>query len=141
LIYNFFFKVWWQLPLFIFYYFCLFHLHTFVITFIQNIHPSPFAEASLHFLHCLSLRVKKPPWGAEPRFELGPAVQQASAIPTGPCCPYIFYTWELKIRPAGNIARPCGMFFFLAVQGTWGLNQLPFRRQFKLVAATQGTFK
>jgi len=25
---------------------------------------------------------EKPPWGAEPRFELGPAIQQADALPT-----------------------------------------------------------
>jgi hypothetical protein len=24
---------------------------------------------------------------------------------------YIFYFWQLKIQPAGNIACPCGMFF------------------------------
>ncbi len=28
----------------------------------------------------------KPPWGAEPGFELRPAVQQASALPTELCC-------------------------------------------------------
>ncbi len=28
----------------------------------------------------------EPPWGAEPRFELGPALQQASALPTEPHC-------------------------------------------------------
>jgi len=49
---------------------------------IQYIHPSPVAEASLHFLIALVLSGEKPPWGAEPRFELGPAVQQASALPT-----------------------------------------------------------
>ncbi len=31
------------------------------------------------FLHLFSI-----PWGAEPRFELGPALQQASALPTKP---------------------------------------------------------
>jgi hypothetical protein len=29
---------------------------------------------------------EKPPWGAEPEFELGPPVQQASALPTELCC-------------------------------------------------------
>ncbi len=28
----------------------------------------------------------EPPWGAEPRFELGPAFEQASALPTKPRC-------------------------------------------------------
>ncbi len=34
------------------------------------------------FLHCLLLRGKKPPWGAEPRFQLRPAIHQASELPT-----------------------------------------------------------
>jgi hypothetical protein len=46
------------------------HIHTMI----QYIHPSPVAEASLHFLIALVLSGEKPPWGAEPRFELGPAV-------------------------------------------------------------------
>ncbi len=29
---------------------------------------------------------EKTPWGAEPGFELGPAIKQASALPTEPCC-------------------------------------------------------
>jgi hypothetical protein len=66
--------------------FCLFfifyNIHIFVhsITFIQYIYPSPFAEASLHFLiACLLI--------AKPRIELGPALQQvdAQAQPTEPC--------------------------------------------------------
>ncbi len=38
---------WWLLP--ILYLFHLFQFHTFIITLIQHIRPSPFAEASLHF--------------------------------------------------------------------------------------------
>jgi len=34
------------------------------------------------YLHCLLAQVEKPPWGAEPRFELGPALQQADALPS-----------------------------------------------------------
>ncbi len=49
---------------------------------IKYIRPSPFAEASLHFFIALVLSEEKPPWGAEPRFELGPALQHASALPT-----------------------------------------------------------
>ncbi len=62
-----------------FYLFCLFRL-----LYIHNhihMHPSPFAEASLHFLHIACLLSRKSllgPWGAESRFELGPAIQQAS---------------------------------------------------------------
>ena len=32
--------------------------------------------------HCLLAQVEKPPRGAEPRFELGPAIQQADALPS-----------------------------------------------------------
>jgi hypothetical protein len=74
-------KVWWQdatlLFIFIFY-----HIHTFIQS--QYIHPSPFAEASLHFFIALSAQWGKPPCGAEPRIELGPALQQADALPTEP---------------------------------------------------------
>ncbi len=34
----------------------------------------------------LSAQWAEPPWGAKPRFELGPALQQASALPTYPRC-------------------------------------------------------
>ncbi len=51
---------------------------------ILYIHPSPFAEASLHFLIALVLSGEKPPCGAEPRIELGPALQQADALPIEP---------------------------------------------------------
>ncbi len=37
------------------------------------------AEGPLLFPHCSSLS-RGPPWGAEPGFELGPAVQQADAL-------------------------------------------------------------
>ncbi len=47
-------------------------------------HPSPFTEASLHFLIALVLSREKPPCGAEPRIELGPAFQQADVLPTEP---------------------------------------------------------
>ncbi len=36
------------------------------------------------FLHSCFAQREKPPWGAEPGFELGPAIQQASALPTEP---------------------------------------------------------
>ncbi len=49
---------------------------------VQNRHPSPCDEASLHFLIALVLSGGKPPWDADPRFELGHAIQQASALPT-----------------------------------------------------------
>jgi hypothetical protein len=48
-------------------------------------HPSRFAEACLLVSSSLlrSTRVE-PPWGAEPRIELWPALQQADALPTDP---------------------------------------------------------
>ncbi len=46
---------------------------------IQYCHPSPLVEASLYFLIALALSGEKPPWDAEPRFELGPAFQQATS--------------------------------------------------------------
>jgi hypothetical protein len=61
-------------------------MHTVIhsITFIQYIYPSPFAEASLHFLIACLLSGETPPYGAEPGIELGPALQQADALPTEP---------------------------------------------------------
>ncbi len=34
------------------------------------------------FPHSCLAQWEKPPWGAEPRIELGPALQQAGALPT-----------------------------------------------------------
>jgi hypothetical protein len=39
----------------------------------------PFADCPLLIPHCSWLS-RGPPWGAEPGFELGPAVQQADAL-------------------------------------------------------------
>ncbi len=47
----------------------------------QYIHPSPFAEASLNFFIACCSEGKKPPLGAAPSFEFGPAMQLASALP------------------------------------------------------------
>jgi hypothetical protein len=54
--------------------FCLFSIFFSYNTFIHT-----FAEGPLLFPHCTSLS-RGPPWGAEPGFELGPAVQQADAL-------------------------------------------------------------
>jgi hypothetical protein len=51
-IFYFFLKVWWQLPLFLFILSFNNHMYVFIITFVQYTRPSPFAEASLRFLHC-----------------------------------------------------------------------------------------
>ncbi len=66
--------------------FCLFFIFfiTYIHTFIQlhssiairwGLSPSP---------HCLKAQWEDPPCGAEPRIELGPALQQADALPTEP---------------------------------------------------------
>jgi hypothetical protein len=74
-----------MMPLFLFI-FIFYNIHTYIhtITFIQYIYPSPFAEASLHFFIACVAQWGEPPCGAEPRIELGPALQQADALPTEP---------------------------------------------------------
>ncbi len=57
-----------------------FQFPTFIISIIWYIHPSPFAEASLRFIIACCAQGKTSPWGAEPIFDLGPALQQASAL-------------------------------------------------------------
>ncbi len=52
------------------------------ITFIQYIHPSPFAEVPLHLFIAGQLSGKKTPWAAEPRIELPTTLQQADALPS-----------------------------------------------------------
>jgi hypothetical protein len=69
------------MPLFLFIFHILRYTYINLITFIQHICPSPFAEVSLHLFIALKLS-GKPPCGAEPRIELGPALQQADALPT-----------------------------------------------------------
>jgi hypothetical protein len=50
------------------------------LTFIAfNIHSY---NAILFYLHRFSALEEKPPWGAEPKIELGPVLQQADALPT-----------------------------------------------------------
>jgi hypothetical protein len=51
------------------------------VTFIQYIHPSPLAGVPHHPLISVQLSEIKPPWSAEPRIELGPALQKAQAPP------------------------------------------------------------
>ncbi len=70
--------------LFLYYIFYIYNLHTYIhsITFIQYIYPSPFAGASLHLLITWKLSGKT--LQEVPRIELGPALQQADALPTEP---------------------------------------------------------
>ncbi len=56
-------------------------LFVYFLYFFRTIHLfiHPFAEGPLLFPHCSSLsRGPSAPWGSEPGYELGPAVQQAS---------------------------------------------------------------
>ncbi len=70
--------------------FCLFFIFYNIHTFIQShscntIHLSVAIRRGLSpFLHRLEAQWEKPPCGAEPRIELGPALQQADALPTKP---------------------------------------------------------
>jgi hypothetical protein len=76
-----FFKVWWpNATLFAFIF--LYTVDTFIHhSFIHKHLLRPISISSQ-----LSAQWAEPPWGAEPRFELGPALQQASALPTEPHC-------------------------------------------------------
>ncbi len=87
----FFLKVWWPYATLFFVFICLYTLDTFThhSFIIHKLSLRPISISSQ-----LSAQWVEPPWGAEPRFELGPALQQASALPTEPHCtvplpPYI----------------------------------------------------
>ncbi len=63
----------------------------------QYIYPSPFAGASLHLIACKLCG--KPACDAEPRIELGPALQQADAQHAAP-------TTELPAGPKLSNSAP-----------------------------------
>jgi hypothetical protein len=71
--------------IYFFYLFFLLQSHTFIITFVQ------YPQSSISIFFIAFAQREKPPWGAEPGFELGPAVQQASAPPTELCCTLLSY--------------------------------------------------
>jgi hypothetical protein len=75
-----------MMPLFLFILIIFNNIHTFIQS--QYIHPSPFAEAS-PYPHRLCAQWGKLPCGAEPRIELGHALQQADALPTEPRRPLL----------------------------------------------------
>ena len=54
------------------------YIFLFLLQYIHSYNHSliTFADALLHIF------IAAPPWGAEQRFELGPALEQASALPT-----------------------------------------------------------
>jgi hypothetical protein len=71
------------MPLF-FVYFSYFFIHTYIhsLNHIHTIHLSIAIRWGLS--HRLKAQWENPPCGAEPRIELGPALQQADALPTEP---------------------------------------------------------
>ncbi len=79
-----------ELPLFIY-----------LALFTPYIHLFQFAEASLLFLFA---QREKPPSGVEPGFELGPAIQQASALPTKPHCTLARFSSSSKSIKEPSIA-------------------------------------
>ncbi len=83
-------KVWWQLPLFLF-------ILSFTVTYIHNNIRKIGTLIHLHLPRDLSVcfiafaQREKPPWGAEPRFERGPAVQQANTLLIELCCTLMMF--------------------------------------------------
>ncbi len=76
-------KVWWHDATLFVYFSYLSNIHSF--NHIHTIHISVAIRWGLSpYLHRLKAKWEKPPCGAEPRIELGPAVQQADVLPTEP---------------------------------------------------------
>jgi hypothetical protein len=75
-----FFKVWWPYTSLFAFIFLLYnrYIHTYI-------HSKSFIEAHLHVFTAVG-SVVEPSLGAEPRFELVPALQQASELPIEPRC-------------------------------------------------------
>ncbi len=75
-----------QVPVFHFFcLFCYFIVHKYIHSFslVNTVHSSAaIRRASSPSPHRWSARWEKPPWGAEPRIELGPALQQGKALQT-----------------------------------------------------------
>ncbi len=74
-------KVWWQYATLFVYFYIFFNIHTVQSSnHIHTIHsPRPLSISS-----SLVAQWERPPCGAEPGIELGPAFQQADALPTEP---------------------------------------------------------
>jgi hypothetical protein len=75
----------------------LFFLYT-VDTFIHHSFIHKHSLRPISISSQLSAQWAEPPWGAKPRFELGPALQQASAPPTEPHCTRFFLTVQLVMQ-------------------------------------------
>jgi hypothetical protein len=73
--------VWWQ-DATLFVYFIFYNIGTYIHSFnhIHTLHLSVMIRRGLSpFPHCMEAQLEKPPCGAEPRIELGYALQQADA--------------------------------------------------------------
>jgi hypothetical protein len=69
-----------RMPLFFFIFHILYNIHSFIS---HSFHLSIAIRWGLSpYPHCLKAQWEDPPCGAEPRIELGPALQQADALPT-----------------------------------------------------------
>jgi hypothetical protein len=96
--------------------------HSFCIylsLFIRYIHTSFIHKHSLRPISIssqLPAQWVAPPWGAEPKFELGPALQQARALPTEPHC--TLEGWGTN------------KFVILSPFDSWGTNALVILRSF-----------
>ncbi len=60
--------------------FIIFNIHSFIQYKHGFIQPSLFAEARFLYPHRFWAQQEESPWDAEPRFELGPALQLADAL-------------------------------------------------------------
>ncbi len=75
-------KVWWHNATLFVYFFVFYDIHTFIESHSYNTFIRRQSPRSLSISSSLISSVGKPPCGAEPRIELGPALQQADALPT-----------------------------------------------------------
>jgi hypothetical protein len=69
--------LWLDIVLFLYFTICIHSFNQILTTFIRRHSPR-----SISISTSLVISVGKPPCGAEPRIELGPALQQADALPT-----------------------------------------------------------
>jgi hypothetical protein len=84
--------------------FIIFNIHlysTIIHSFILHHLPWPV----FLYLHRFSDQQEKPPWGANPRIELRPAIQQADALPIEPCHTLIEPNQSL-IEPRHTLIEP-----------------------------------
>ncbi len=77
-------KVWWQDVTLFCFFFIFYNMHTFIQSHSYNTFIHRHSLRPLSILIACLLSGETPPCGAEPWIELGPALQQADALPTEP---------------------------------------------------------